>query len=92
MTYERLIYLQITEAVVRRCSSKQVFFKISFSCEYCEIFSDTFFHRTPPVDASEIRTCILAVIFNKMAVSGGLNVFYQHSLANQIAGNHVFQG
>ena len=24
-----------------------------FSCEFCEIFKNTFFYRTPPVDASE---------------------------------------
>ena len=24
-----------------------------FSCEYCEIFKNTFFYRTPPVAASE---------------------------------------
>ena len=24
-----------------------------FSCEFCELFNDTFFHRTPPVAASE---------------------------------------
>ena len=24
-----------------------------FSCEYCEIFKNSYFHRTPPVAASE---------------------------------------
>ena len=47
------------EAVVQRCSVKNVFLKISkpkvFSCEFCEIFKNTFFHRTTPVAASENR-------------------------------------
>ena len=27
---------------------------LQFSCEYCEIFKNNFFHKTPPVAASEI--------------------------------------
>ena len=48
------------KAVVRRCYVKKVFLKISketlgevFSCEFCEIFKNTFFYRTPLVAASE---------------------------------------
>ena len=26
---------------------------LQFSCEYCEIFKNSFFHKTPPVAASE---------------------------------------
>ena len=26
---------------------------LHFSCEYCEIFKSSFFHKTPPVSASE---------------------------------------
>ena len=26
-----------------------------FSCEYCEIFKNTFFNRTTPVGSSEVR-------------------------------------
>ena len=35
-----------SEAAVTRCSSTYV-----FSCEYCEIFQNSFFYRTPPVAA-----------------------------------------
>ena len=52
-----------TEAVVQRCSVKNVFLEISqnsqentcaqvFSCEFCEISKNTFFHGTPLVAAS----------------------------------------
>ena len=54
-----------SEVVSRRCSAKMVFLKISqnsqenkgtlaqvFSCEFCEIFKNTFFDRTPLVAAS----------------------------------------
>ena len=53
---------EVLEAVVRRCSSKKLFLKISqisyiptelFSCEICEIVKNALFHRTPPVAASE---------------------------------------
>ena len=59
------------QTVVRRCSVKKVFLKISqnaglssatslkketlaqvFSCEFCEIFKNSFFYRTPLVAAS----------------------------------------
>ena len=51
------------KAVVQRCSVKKVFLEISqnsqentysqvFSCEFCVISKNTFFHRTPPVAAS----------------------------------------
>ena len=47
-----------SEAVVQRCSVKKVFLEISqnsqvFSCEFCEISKNTFFHRTPLVAASD---------------------------------------
>ena len=47
------------EAVVRMCSVKKVFLEKKetlaqvFSCEFCEIFKNTFSHRTPLVAASE---------------------------------------
>ena len=31
----------------------QCFPKFMFSCEFCEIFNNTFFYRTPPEAASE---------------------------------------
>ena len=40
-----------SEAVVQRCSVKKVFSKIS--CEFCEIFKNTYFYRTPMVAASK---------------------------------------
>ena len=45
----------ITKAAAHRCSmavlknQKQPL----LSCEYCKTFTDTFFHKTPPVTASE---------------------------------------
>ena len=33
------------------------------SLEFCEIFKNTFFHRTPPVFASEIRKTTLSLLF-----------------------------
>ena len=58
------------EAVVRRCSLKKMFLKISqtkgVSCEFCEIFKNTFFHKTPPVAASEkLKT---EVVFRRCSV------------------------
>ena len=53
-----------TEAVVQRCSVKNVFLKISqnsqgntckFSCEFSEIFQNTFFYRALRVATSELR-------------------------------------
>ena len=51
--YINIMILESLQAVVRRCSSKQVFLKISqisqetpthaFSCEIYEIFENTFF-------------------------------------------------
>ena len=38
-----------SEAVVSRCSSKYVLLK---NWQICEIFKNTFLHRTPPVAAS----------------------------------------
>ena len=51
-------------AVAQRCSGKKVFLEILqnpqentsvklFSCEFCKISKNTFFHRTPPVAASD---------------------------------------
>ena len=34
-----------------------------FSCEFCEIFKNTFFHRTLPVAASKIRKTTLSLLF-----------------------------
>ena len=41
-----------------------------FSCEFCEIFKNTYFHRTPPVAASEklkveavVRRCSVKKVF-----------------------------
>ena len=54
-----------TEAVVQRCSVKNVFLKISqnsqgntckFSCEFSEIFQNTFFYSALRVATSELRT------------------------------------
>ena len=69
-------FINVTEAVVQRCSVKIVFLEISqdsqentcatvsflikktlaqvFSCEFCEISENTFFHITPLVDASDV--------------------------------------
>ena len=32
-----------------------------FSCEFCEIFKNTFFHRTPPLAASFLHLCVRAL-------------------------------
>ena len=32
-----------------------------FSCEFCEIFKNTFFYRTPPVAASETPSLTIAI-------------------------------
>ena len=58
--------IRIPEAVVRTCSVKKLpeacnFIKKEtlaqvFSCEFCEIFKNTFFHGTPLVAASGICT------------------------------------
>ena len=50
-------FLNSSEAVVRRCSVKKVFLKISqnsqvFSCRFCRILKNTFFHKTPLEAAS----------------------------------------
>ena len=34
-----------------------------FSCGFCEIFKNTFFHGTPPVAASKIRKTTLSLLF-----------------------------
>ena len=49
-----------TEAAARIFSVKKVFLEISqisqvFSCEFCKITKNTFFHRTPLVAASEYK-------------------------------------
>ena len=62
----------ISDAVVQRCSVKKVFSKVSqnsqenicarvsflikFSCEFCETFKNSFFHRTSLVAASVMYT------------------------------------
>ena len=80
----------ITEAVVQRCSVKKVFLKISqnsqentcasvsqvhaFSCEFCEIFKNTYFNRTPPVAAADVT--ISALCF-------GFLIFFDILIANK---------
>ena len=60
-----------TEAVVKRCSVKNVFLEISqnsqentcakvFFCEFCEICKNTFYYRTLLVAASDTN-----MVFNK---------------------------
>ena len=51
----------LSEAVVQRCSGlrpatllkKETLTQV-FSCEFCKISKNTFFHRTPLVAASEL--------------------------------------
>ena len=61
-------------AVAQSCSVKKVFLKFRkanvFSCEFCEIFKNTFNHRTPPVAASGklkaetvVRRCSVKKVF-----------------------------
>ena len=57
----RLLFycLQVSEAVVRRCSIKKVFLEISqnsqvLSCAFCEICKNTFFNRTRPSAACKV--------------------------------------
>ena len=52
----------VLEAVVQWCSVKKVFLGIPqisqvFSCEFCEISKNTFFHRAPSVAASVVCAC-----------------------------------
>ena len=60
--------------VAQSCSVKKVFLKFRktkvFSCEFREIFKNTFNHRAPPVAASEklkaetvVRTCSVEKVF-----------------------------
>ena len=61
-----------TEAVVQRCSVKTVFLKSSqnsqeimtlaqvFSCEFCEVFKNTYFYRTHLVAASEVNVLLIS--------------------------------
>ena len=52
----------VLEAVAQRCSVKKVFTSFIkketmtqvFSCKFCEISKNTFFHRTPLVAASSV--------------------------------------
>ena len=63
-------FIELSEAVVRRCSVKKVFLEISqnsqentcarVSFEFCEISKNTFFHRSPLVAASEL--CSFAIV------------------------------
>ena len=43
-----------------------------FSCEFCEIFKNTFFYRTPPVAASVIWFCSTVILnyFNPLMSDG----------------------
>ena len=45
-------------AVVQRCSAKKV-----FSCEFCEIFKNTFFYRASPLAASVFFFFFFLVLF-----------------------------
>ena len=58
-----------SEAVVQRCAVKKLLLcnfinketlAQVFSCEFCEIFTNTYFYRTPLVAASVLylRTCV----------------------------------
>ena len=64
-------------------SSKKVFLKFRkpnvFSLEFSEIFKNTFFHRTPPVAASEklkaeavFRRCSVKKVFLKISQTKGV--------------------
>ena len=51
-----------------------------FSCEFCEIFKNTFFHRTPPVAASEklkaeavVRRCSVKKVFLEILLNSQEN-------------------
>ena len=60
--------IHITEAVTQRCTLKRTFFlkKLS-SCEYCEIFKNTFFEehlRTPASACCGYNTGIVLVVSN----------------------------
>ena len=39
-----------------------------FSCEFCKIFKETFFYRTPPVAASDILMWLEDVSYEKGTV------------------------
>ena len=47
LLYVTLVTSQLQPATLLKETLAQV-----FSCEFCEIFKKTFFHRTPPVAAS----------------------------------------
>ena len=86
----------VTEATVRRSSSKKVFFKIS-KCSRenthvgasllkrdsntgvflwnCDIFKNSFFYRTPSVDAYVVKEFIVLVKFQSEEVA--TKVFYK---------------
>ena len=70
------------EAVVQRCSIKEVFLKIlrnsqENTCEFCEIFKNTFAYRTLPVAAFPARAAfsvILALMnVNQMELEGSFS-------------------
>ena len=46
------------------------------SCEFCEIFRNTFFHRTSPEAASELKRIVLEKVNMKM--TGKLSCEYLH--------------
>ena len=41
-----------------------------FSCEFCKIFKNTFFHRTPPVATSANNELLLKYLSNMLLISG----------------------
>ena len=58
---------------------KGVFEPKVFSCGFSEIFKNTFFHRTPPVAASEklkaeavFRRCSVKKVFSKISQTKGV--------------------
>ena len=52
-----------------------------FSCEFCEIFQNTFFHRTPPVAASEMNWVIMDLT-NELGTWGYLEKNYTYCTKN----------
>ena len=83
---------------MHRGSRSQMFFKIgvlkyrylqTFSCEYCKIFKNNYFDRTPPVAASEyisqaksnVAIQTLKITKNKrlMSMKNGVKSFFQYS-------------
>ena len=76
------VFMAGSEAVVRSCSLKKVFLKISHNSQEttcfpvnCEIFKSTFFYRQPPVAAS-VGYSSKSTFFNEVPSDLGLNQDY----------------